>query len=202
MGRILLIRHGESEHLVRGMTGGWTDLPLTDAGHDQAERTARRIVELVGGESVSIFSSDLVRAVMTAEAIGRALGIPINRVAGLREFNNGSAAGLTQAAASKLQLPQAGNPNDWQPYPGAETWRGMTSRLISCLDGLRPRSESIAVIVSHANSATAVVRWWLGITDLDRNVLSFEFDCCSITDLTLNEWGEATIHRLNDVSHL
>jgi probable phosphoglycerate mutase len=202
MRRILLIRHGESEHHVRGMTGGWTDLPLTDVGREQAERTALRVAELVGGESVSVFSSDLVRAVMTAEEIGHALGIPIERIAGLREFNNGAAAGLTKAAASKLELPRTDNPTDWQPYPGAETWRGMTSRVISCLDGLRPRSGSIAVIVSHANSATAVVRWWLGITDLDRNVLSFEFDSCSITDLTLNEWGEATIHRLNDVSHL
>ena len=78
----------------------------------------------------------------------------------------------------------------------------MTSRVISCLDDLCPRSEPTAVIVSHANAAAVVVRWWLGITDLDRNVLSFEFDCCSITDLTRNEWGEATVHRLNDVSHL
>ena len=120
MRRILLIRHGESEHHIRGMTGGWTDLPLTGTGHEQAERTAQRLVELVGGESVSIFSSDLARAVMTAEPVGRALGIPIERVPGLREHNNGSAAGLTKAAASKLQLPQAGNPSDWQPYPGAE----------------------------------------------------------------------------------
>ncbi len=26
---LILLRHGESEHLVRGLTGGWTDTPLT-----------------------------------------------------------------------------------------------------------------------------------------------------------------------------
>jgi broad specificity phosphatase PhoE len=35
MRELLLVRHGESEHLVRGISGGWTDLPLTALGRRQ-----------------------------------------------------------------------------------------------------------------------------------------------------------------------
>ena len=32
---IIIVRHGQSEHHVRGLTGGWTDTPLTALGHGQ-----------------------------------------------------------------------------------------------------------------------------------------------------------------------
>ena len=32
--------HRESEHQVTGLTGGWTDTPLTGSGRDQVSATA------------------------------------------------------------------------------------------------------------------------------------------------------------------
>ena len=128
MRRVLLVRHGESEHHIRGMTGGWTDLPLTKLGKEQAIRTAKRVRELVADGDAAVFASDLLRALMTAEPICRLLSVAMNPVPELREFNNGVAAGLSLSAAKAIEIPPAGDPVDWQPYPGAETWRAMTAR--------------------------------------------------------------------------
>ncbi|MFB6367225.1 phosphoglycerate mutase family protein [Paenibacillus elgii] len=32
-----LIRHGEAEHLLKGVVGGWSDTPLTENGRVQAK---------------------------------------------------------------------------------------------------------------------------------------------------------------------
>jgi probable phosphoglycerate mutase len=202
MERLILVRHGQSEHHLNGMTGGWTDLPLTELGQSQAESTAQRLVGMLAKTEVSLFSSDLRRASMTATPIARELGVPLIQDPRLRELNNGAAAGLTQQQAKALELPRTGSPFDWQHYPGAETWRGMTARVSECMDGLGSTSAATAIVVSHAAACTAVVRWWLGVLDLDAHPIMFEFDPCSITELGRSPWGEPTIARLNDVSHL
>ena len=37
---IILVRHGEAEHMISDLTGGWTDSHLTEAGRAQAEAVA------------------------------------------------------------------------------------------------------------------------------------------------------------------
>jgi probable phosphoglycerate mutase len=202
MERLILVRHGQSEHHLNGMTGGWTDLPLTELGQNQAAFTAERLGSMLGDAEVSVYSSDLRRASMTAAPIARQLGVPLIQDPRLRELNNGSAAGLTQREAKALELPRTGSLFDWQHYPGAETWRGMTARVSDYMNGLGSSSAATAIVVSHAAACTAVVRWWLGVLDLDAHPIMFEFDPCSITELGRSPWGEPTISRLNDVSHL
>lgn len=43
MDTLLLVRHGEAEHHVREITGGWTDTCLTERGREQASRLALRL---------------------------------------------------------------------------------------------------------------------------------------------------------------
>jgi broad specificity phosphatase PhoE len=94
---VILVRHAQSEHHGKGITGGWTDTPLTDLGRVQASRLADRLRSELEGIPVTLYTSDLLRAAQTARIIGRALGanpIPEPR---LREFNNGEAANMTMA---------------------------------------------------------------------------------------------------------
>lgn len=202
MQRLIVVRHGQSQHHLNGMTGGWTDLPLTPLGKRQAQDTAQRVAVMLGPAPVSVFSSDLRRACMTAAPIARQLGVQAIVDSGLRELNNGSAAGLTQQQAKALELPKNGSLLDWQHYPGSETWRTMNARVTRCMGELAQRSAQTAVVISHAAACTAVVRWWLRVLDLDAYPLSFEFDPCSITELGQSAWGEPMILRLNDASHL
>src|SRR5262245_20775638 len=126
MKELYIVRHGQSEHHVRDMTGGWTDLPLTPPGQNQAINLAAHLTAVIGNRNVSLFSSDLQRASMTAAAVAKRLEIEVVEDAGLREFNNGRARGLTNSEAKLIENPRTEPDFDWIPYPEAEPWRLMT----------------------------------------------------------------------------
>lgn len=92
---VILVRHAESEHHVRGLTGGWTDTPLTALGHEQARRLASRLHHELGDRPIRVLTSDLRRARETADHVSAALGIEPVLDRRLREYNNGAAANLT-----------------------------------------------------------------------------------------------------------
>ena len=67
---LLLVRHGEAEHHTKGLTGGWTDLPLTDTGREQLRQLGLRLMDsvspiqphLIGGNAAALTASALLRA--------------------------------------------------------------------------------------------------------------------------------------------
>jgi probable phosphoglycerate mutase len=88
----ILVRHAQSEHHVLGLTGGWTDTPLTALGHEQSRLVAARLTDELGVTPVRLYSSDLVRAHETARHIGEAFGVEAVLDERLREHNNGECA--------------------------------------------------------------------------------------------------------------
>ena len=62
--KIYLIRHGESIGNLHRICLGHTDLDLTDLGLKQAKKTADALSDV---NFAAIYSSDLIRAVHTAE---------------------------------------------------------------------------------------------------------------------------------------
>ena len=72
MDTIILIRHGEGEHMVSDLTGGWSQVPLTENGRAQARAVASRLKRDLEGVDFAFYSSDLKRAYQTAEIIGPA----------------------------------------------------------------------------------------------------------------------------------
>ena len=91
--RILAIRHGETAWNVDGRIQGHRDIPLNPAGRAQARRLARALAGR-GGIDL-IVSSDLGRALDTAQAVADATGAPLRRDAGLRERCFGDFEGRT-----------------------------------------------------------------------------------------------------------
>ncbi|MCL8013214.1 histidine phosphatase family protein [Streptomyces sp. AS02] len=89
MADLFLVRHGETEWSRSGRHTGWTDVPLTEHGRDEA----RRLVPLVRSHRIAAaFVSPLGRARETAELIGLHDG----RVdADLREWDYGGYEGIT-----------------------------------------------------------------------------------------------------------
>ena len=100
---IILVRHGEATHHTLKLTGGWTDSDLTEKGRWQIEMAAKKLAADFAGKNTKlrILTSDLKRAVESAEIIGKALGLEdkIEKYTFLREKNNGEAAGLTEEEA-------------------------------------------------------------------------------------------------------
>lgn len=203
MNRLILIRHAQSDHHLQGLTGGWTDTPLSQLGRVQASLVADRCRQRLAGESQFVmWSSDLLRAAQTAASIADALGIACQLEPDLRELNNGGAAGLTHVEAKRIELPPTEPSIDWVPYPGAESWRMMTMRVFAVMDRLDQACPSTAIVVTHGNAGVAVIQWWLRLSECCRQGISFELDPASISELAINAWQERTIVRLNDTSQL
>jgi probable phosphoglycerate mutase len=203
MRNLILVRHGQSAHHVNGMTGGWTDLPLTDLGRAEAVATAWFLAEQASVSPQSLLSSDLARARQTAEIISAAIGLPVEPLPGLRELNNGDAAGRTTAEAADLERPRTLPALDWIPYPGAESWRMLYDRVAAVYDDLQTQGRDTCIVVSHANAMICLINRFLGLTD-DATLTNLMYNLrpCSISHLRADPDGARHVLRLNDVSHL
>lgn len=101
MGTLVLIRHGQSQWNLENRFTGWVDVPLTDAGRDEARRGAQLIRHLTFDRA---FTSALVRAQETLDIVLKELGqvgIPIERDQALNERHYGALQGLNKAEMAK-----------------------------------------------------------------------------------------------------
>jgi probable phosphoglycerate mutase len=125
-----LVRHGETPASRGGTLAGWSDVPLTERGEDEA--FALRPV-LAGERFDGVWSSDLRRAVTTARL---AWGEPrLDRR--LREMSFGALEGRlweTLDPRAKESLARF----EGFAAPGGETFEALRSRVLSFLDGLPP----------------------------------------------------------------
>ena len=89
---LLLVRHGETAWNAEHRIQGHLDIPLSPSGIQQAARLAKR---LAGTPIDAIYSSELVRAWLTAEPLAACVGVPIVAETRLRERSFGIFEGLT-----------------------------------------------------------------------------------------------------------
>ncbi len=116
---IFLIRHGETLGNA-SRTVQLPDNPLSPRGVAQAERLARRLAhERITG----ILSSDLSRAVATAEHLQRVTGAPIRYDPLLQERNFGDIRGTPYAELGFDMFAP-----DYAP-PNGETWEAFDARV-------------------------------------------------------------------------
>ena len=96
---------------------GRTNDPLTERGHRQVEAVARRLAEF-RSPIEALYSSSLLRARLTADAIGAALALDVRQWDTLQEMHLGDLEGVS---AGELA---AAVPRDWDDrYPGGESPR-------------------------------------------------------------------------------
>ncbi|MES0871782.1 histidine phosphatase family protein [Pseudovibrio sp. SCP19] len=203
LNELILLRHGESEHLLQGIVGGWTDTTLTPHGIDQAKQTAEYLAEDARFRSTPIFTSDLKRASQTSKWIAARTGGQLVKTPELRELNYGAAKDLPKAEADKIRVPPTQPILDWIPYDGGESWRMLYSRIEQYLNQLDAANIERAVVVSHANSIICMINWWLGLSsDTHLQNIMYDIRPCSITHLKRDEDGCSRVVRLNDVCHL
>lgn len=92
--RIIAIRHGETAWNVDTRIQGHLDIPLNDTGLWQADQAARALAD---EPIAAIYTSDLLRALATAQAVARTTGAPLATDTGLRERSFGYFQGRTFA---------------------------------------------------------------------------------------------------------
>jgi 2,3-bisphosphoglycerate-dependent phosphoglycerate mutase len=131
--------HSTSVDNERGIATGWLDGVLSDTGREQARQLGERRRD---DGVTAVFTSDLHRAVETAEIAFRGSAIPVERDARLRECNYGSLNGMPRAqldAQRALRLDE--------PFPGGESWREAVARVAGFLDQLRRSHDRRRVLI-------------------------------------------------------
>ena len=128
---VLLVRHGETvwNRLLRMQ--GHRDVPLSPQGLEETRALAVRLA--ARERPVRIVSSDLVRARATAEAVGAALGLPVDLDPRLREQSLGTWEGLTFAQVRAKDPEMGGRFEAFDPDtrpPEGETRRELAGRIL------------------------------------------------------------------------
>lgn len=155
---LCLVRHGETPWNAERRLQGHLDIPLNEHGRAQARATAAM---LEGKRFDAIYSSDLVRAVETAQCI--AGGVAPVAMQALRERHYGCFQGMTYTEA-KSSLPEAyaafeaRNPSFEFPG-GGESLLAFCSRVEGAMESIAHRHAGQRVlIVTHGGVLDIVHR--------------------------------------------
>ena len=202
--RVLLIRHGQSEGNAEGRFGGHTSTPLSERGRQQAEATARAL----SSETLSaIYSSDLRRAVETAEPLARSTGLPVEKSSALRERSVGVMEGLTfeEAAARHPEQYAALLRRDFDHVLlGGESYRQMLERASRQLDrAIEQHQGGRIAIFSHTGTICILALHLMGALDApELRPVWITTANCGINHFELRADGFLRVRRINDTRHL
>ncbi len=177
MTTIYLIRHGESIGNATRIYLGHTNLDLTALGYSQAEATAKKLSHVPFS---AIYSSDLLRAMHTAEPHARLRGFDVIPSSKLREMHVGEWEG---AKVEELLLDERFT-KGWREkfgtftFPGGENVQDAASRVYEALSEIAAKHDGETVAVAmHA----AVIRaFW-----------------CKVIGAPKNEWAQTVAFPTN-----
>jgi 2,3-bisphosphoglycerate-dependent phosphoglycerate mutase len=154
--RFIVVRHGETAWNREARIQGHGDSPLTEAGLAQAHAIARR---LAGEPLDALVSSDLGRALQTAQRVSAATGRAVRSDARFRERSFGAAEGLTYAELQE-RFPDtfAHGLADFR-VPEGETRREFYGRIGAAFEALaREEAGRCVAVVCHGGVLSALYR--------------------------------------------
>ena len=164
--RLVLLRHGQTNYNLVGRMQGHLDSELTEIGRAQAEAVAPAIALMVPD---LLLSSDLRRAMDTADVIGVAAGVAVKVDPRLRETHLGDWQGRT---VEEIERDWPGAIAAWRSDPG---WAppGGESRIdvvrrclpvVEELDEVVPAGgHTTAVLVAHGGMIAGLVSGLLAL---------------------------------------
>lgn len=207
--RLLLIRHGASQHTEDGVVAGRLGRHgLTEIGRRQAENLAARLARELPGRPDAIYRSVPRRAVETAEILAAALGgMEVVEDCGLCSWHTPAYAdGLPVREFQRDHaLPGGGV---YRPFEdGNESWSEMVGRTGRSLETIASRHAGKTVVaVAHNETVRSSLIVFGGLP------LATGFDV-AIAPTAITEWmteGDPdawprprwTLVRLNDSGHV
>ncbi|HJX12217.1 MAG TPA: histidine phosphatase family protein [Dehalococcoidales bacterium] len=200
MARLFLVRHGRTKLYKADRFWGKTDIALSNTGIRQAEQLRDRLVR---EKVMTVYTSQLSRARLTAEIIAAGLDVAVHKLAELNELNFGYVEGLTFGEITRLHPELAEELMNWEPrptFPGGETLDALNDRVRVFLDRLeKHEAGETVVVVAHAGTLRLIICNLLGL-DL-ACWRKMQVDQGSLSVLETFPQG-AILRSLNDVSHL
>jgi len=200
--KLYFIRHGESEGNKQGKIQGSMDFPLSELGHIQAKAVAEFCQTLPIDD---VYTSDLSRALHTAETIANPLNHRLTQTALLREVHLGVLQGKTREEIFEQYPHLKGKPLDGSDAEGAETTEALSLRCEQLLHMLKEhhQQDEAILLVSHGGFISTLLTYLIAGAnwgDVNRPFV------IGNTSVTLVEWDvEADrfyIEYTNRTAHL
>ena len=166
--RLLLIRHAQTVWNATGRVQGQADPPLSDLGRAQCAALGQR---LAGFELDALYSSDLGRARLTADAIAAATGAPVQLDAGLREVGLGEWEGIDRERLARdypALFEVWRRAPSWDIVPGGEGGDEFRRRVVDTVSRLvagAPDAATVA-LVTHIGVIRMVLSMVAGLEPL------------------------------------
>ena len=200
MSKLLLARHGTTEFNTERRFMGQTDIELSAAGRRQVERLRGH---LAGERIDAAYSSDLGRALVTAEVICEGRGLEIVTCPELRECDYGECEGLTFSEIGSRHPDVAARCIDFTldlEFPEGECFRDFFERVGRFQERLGShRPDETVLVVAHDGSLKALLCILLGLDG--SHWWQFRVDTASVSIVETSRRG-ARLARLNDNSQL
>ncbi len=202
--RLFLVRHGQSAGNAEGRFGGHSPTPLSELGTHQAEMTARAFAK----EKIhAIYSSDLLRAVQTAEPLAKMLDLPIIATPAFRERKVGVLEGLTfeeSRAAHPKDYYALINRNIHHVITGGESYRQLLRRATKELhEVLNNHPGENVVIFSHTGAICYLTLYLIGAINRQTKTTPWLVTSnCGINRFEIRGRNNVRVHAFNDTRHL
>ena len=173
MAYLVLVRHGESEWNAKGLWTGWTDIPLSAKGHEEAKLAGEALKDI---QFDLAYTSVLKRAKETLVDIQKVTGqidLPTTEDKALNERNYGDFTGK-----NKWEVKEQVGEEEFQklrrswdnPPPNGESLKMVYERVLPYYESeiLSKLKEGKNVIVAaHGNSLRALIKHLDNVSDED-----------------------------------
>lgn len=198
--RLTLVRHGKTDWNETGRCQGISDVPLNSSGIEQAEKLAFSLRD----ERIDhIYSSNLVRAKVTAEKIAGYHSVDVDLRDDLREMDQGVLEGLyfsyIQEKYSHVLEHWRNDPETLQ-LPGGESLIGVQQRALDAIADIRRRFGSQNIVVVSHNMVIGTLLCSFTGSSL-KKLRDYIVDEASKTVIEIYD-DRFVIISLNDVDHL
>ncbi|NDJ62165.1 MAG: histidine phosphatase family protein [Chloroflexi bacterium] len=197
--RVVLIRPGETEWNRNGRWQGWVAVPLNEHGRRQADALANYLRNI--GMS-ALYTSDLKRALETAERLAETLGFEAVVDARLRERNMGLWQGLTLDEMrtwypEQFELLMSDRENF--RIPSGETRNEVRTRVLTAFDEIlrADRGETIGIL-SHTTAIKILIAEL--VPEFDPS--SVDLANSAVTTIRRRDDGTWQLSAVNDLLHL
>ncbi len=157
--KIFISRHGQTDMNLKRRVCGIEDFPLNDTGIKQAQQLAQNCV----GKGIDkIICSPLTRARVTAETVGKALGIKVVTDGRLLEQDYGKKEGCSWDDEEYQILKK----NFAKPFPDGESMLQVAHRAYDFLDELIEKyNDKTVLIVCHGSISRIMNTYFTGMTN-------------------------------------
>jgi 2,3-bisphosphoglycerate-dependent phosphoglycerate mutase len=170
MAYLVLVRHGESEWNAKGLWTGWTDVSLSENGHEEAKKAGEVLKDIHPDVA---YTSALKRAQQTLDEIQKVIGSNLIPTAdkSLNERSYGDYTGK-----NKWEIKEQVGEEEFQrirrswdyPPPNGESLKMVYDRVLPYYQTeIEPKLKEgkNIIIAAHGNSLRALIKYLENISD-------------------------------------